>query len=61
MGILNRAAQQLSVFSVGFPVTLIIGVIVLTVVLPHSGPFLENLFESGLGAMSRVVDALAGR
>ncbi|MNL79717.1 flagellar biosynthesis protein FliR [compost metagenome] len=61
MGILNRAAQQLSVFSVGCPVTLIVGVSVLTVVLPHAGPFLESLFESGLSAMSRVVDALAGR
>ena len=53
MSILNRAAQQLSVFSVGFPVTLIVGVTVLTVVLPHAGPFLESLFESGLSAMSR--------
>ena len=59
MSILNRAAQQLSVFSVGFPVTLIVGVTVLTVVLPHAGPFLESLFESGLSAMSRVVDGLA--
>lgn len=54
MGILNRAAQQLSVFSIGFPVTLIIGVTILAVsVLPHAGPFLESLFESGLTAMSR--------
>ncbi|MGB3433758.1 flagellar biosynthetic protein FliR [Achromobacter sp.] len=61
MGILNRAAQQLSVFSIGFPVTLIIGVTILAVVLPHAGPFLESLFESGLTAMSRVADALAGK
>jgi len=61
MGILNRAAPQLSVFSVGFPVSLIVGVVLLTVVLPNSGPFLESLFESGLSAMSRVADALAGR
>ncbi|WP_263912441.1 flagellar biosynthetic protein FliR [Achromobacter sp. 79A6] len=61
MGILNRAAPQLSVFSVGFPVSLIVGVVLLTVVLPNSGPFLEALFESGLSTMSRVTDALAGR
>lgn len=61
MGILNRSAPQLSVFSVGFPVSLIVGVVLLTVVLPNSGPFLESLFESGLSAMSRVTDALAGR
>jgi flagellar biosynthetic protein FliR len=61
MGILNRTAQQLSVFSIGFPVTLIVGVTVLAVVLPHAGPFLESLFGSGLAAMSRVADALAGK
>ena len=61
MGILNRSAQQLSVFSVGFPVTLITGVVILTVVLPHSAPFLESLFESGLTEMSRVLDGLAGK
>ena len=48
-------------FSVGFPVSLIVGVVLLTVVLPNSGPFLEALFESGLSTMSRVADALAGR
>jgi flagellar biosynthetic protein FliR len=38
-----------------------VGVTVLAVVLPHAGPFLESLFESGLTAMSRVADALAGK
>ncbi|MFH7112077.1 flagellar biosynthetic protein FliR, partial [Achromobacter xylosoxidans] len=61
MGILNRAAPKVWVFSVGFPVSLIVGVVLLTVVLPNSGPFLESLFESGLSAMSRVTDGLAGR
>ncbi len=61
MGILNRAAPQLSVFSVGFPVSLLVGVTLLAVVLPHAAPFLEILFQSGLEAMSRVVDGFAGR
>jgi len=60
MGILNRAAPQLSVFSIGFPVMLIIGLLILTTVLPNSSPFLESLFESGFRAMDSVVNGLAG-
>lgn len=61
MGILNRAAQQLTVFAVGFPIMLTVGLILLTVSLPHSLPFLENLFERGFLTMSDVLNGLAGR
>jgi len=60
LGILNRAAPQLSVFSVGFPISLTVGLIILTVALPNTLPFMETLFRGGLDAMSRVVQALAG-
>lgn len=59
MGILNRAAPQLSVFAVGFPVSLIIGIVLLRAVLPNSAPFLEALFESALQAMNDVARGLA--
>jgi flagellar biosynthetic protein FliR len=61
MGILNRASPQLSIFSVGFPISLIIGITLITVVLPNTQPFLESLFERGFETMSRVTDGLAGR
>jgi len=61
LGILNRAAPQLSVFSVGFPISITVGVILLAIVLPQTPPFLEDLFRSGLEATSRVVDGFAGR
>ncbi|HEU0230706.1 MAG TPA: flagellar biosynthetic protein FliR [Burkholderiaceae bacterium] len=61
LGILNRTAQQLSVFAVGFPITLMVGLILLAVVLPQSGPFLEHLFQSGYEAMGDLTGALAGR
>ncbi|CAJ49312.1 flagellar biosynthetic protein, partial [Bordetella avium 197N] len=61
MGILNRAAPQLTVFAVGFPIMLTIGLLVLSVVLPHSGPFLEQLFERGLQTMSDVAQGFAGQ
>ncbi|OZI75598.1 MULTISPECIES: flagellar biosynthetic protein FliR [Bordetella] len=61
MGILNRAAPQLSVFAVGFPVSLIAGLLLLALVLPHSAPFLEALLRDGLQAMSDVAGGLAGK
>lgn len=54
MGILNRTAQQLSVFAVGFPITLTVSIFLLSIVLPHMDGFLEGLFTSGYQAMSDV-------
>ncbi|NYT81002.1 flagellar biosynthetic protein FliR [Alcaligenaceae bacterium] len=60
LGILNRTAQQLSVFAVGFPISLTTGLVLLTVVLPQSSPFLSRLFEEGYATMGRLIYALAG-
>lgn len=59
LGILNRTAQQLSVFAVGFPISLMVGLILLAVVLPQSAPFLTHLFQSGYEAMGNLAGALA--
>jgi flagellar biosynthetic protein FliR len=60
LGILNRTAQQLSVFAVGFPMSLMTGLLLLTIVLPQSAPFLTRLFEQAYGTMGRLAQALAG-
>ncbi len=60
LGILNRTAQQLSVFAVGFPISLLVGLLLLTVVLPQTGPFLLRLFQDGHETMARVLHGLAG-
>ncbi len=60
LGILNRTAQQLSVFAVGFPISLTVGLILLAVVLPQTTPFLTQLFDAGYAAMSQLIRALAG-
>lgn len=60
LGILNRTAQQLSVFAVGFPVSLMTGLVLLAIVLPQSAPFLERLFEQAYSTMGRLALALAG-
>ncbi len=59
MGILNRTAQQLSVFAVGFPITLTVSLMLLTVFLPRINHFLDGLFLSGYTAMSDVARAFA--
>src|SRR5690606_4703269 len=58
LGILNRTAQQLSVFAVGFPISLSVGLILLWVVLPQTSPFLRRLFDEGFSAMGRLMGAL---
>ncbi|MCM2130406.1 flagellar biosynthetic protein FliR [Larsenimonas rhizosphaerae] len=54
MGILNRAAPQLTIFSIGFPMTLLFGVVLLTFLLPEMGGIFEGLFKQGLDMMSEL-------
>lgn len=58
MGILNRTAPQLSVFAVGFPLSLLAGLVMLAIVLPQTTPFLERLFGSAFSAFERIVIGL---
>ncbi|WP_147198589.1 flagellar biosynthetic protein FliR [Pantoea sp. MBD-2R] len=53
LGLLNRVASQLSVFAIGFPITLSIGIIFMSLMMPLLAPFCEHLF-------SEVFDLLAG-
>ncbi|BDH45345.1 flagellar biosynthetic protein FliR [Salmonella enterica subsp. enterica serovar Choleraesuis] len=44
LGLLNRMSPQLSVFVVGFPVTLTAGIMVMAALMPLVAPFAEHLF-----------------
>ncbi|MBU4610495.1 flagellar biosynthetic protein FliR [Achromobacter sp. GG226] len=55
MGILNRTAPQLSVFAVGFPLSLLAGLVMLAIVLPQSTPFFDRLFSAAFSAFERIV------
>ena len=46
VGVLARAAPQLSLFSVGFPLTLITGLLAIILMLPAIAPFLQSTLES---------------
>jgi len=51
LGILTRAAPQLNIFAVGFPLTILVGWAVLGLALPHAAPLLVQAFGEGLKAM----------
>ena len=60
MGILNRASPQFSIFAVGFPLTLLAGIGMLQLLMPHLAVFLEPRFAAGIDAMLRFAAALRG-
>ena len=60
MGVLNRASPQLSIFSVGFPMTLIAGLLMLFFMVPELGGIFERMFDAGLAAMQRLMAGFAG-
>lgn len=59
MGILNRASPQLTVFAVGFPLTLTVGLVLMMVLMNDLGRFLEGLFGGGLQFLRQFIDSLS--
>lgn len=55
LGILNRAAPQLNLFAVGFPLTLAVGFVTLALSLSYLAGPLQQLFEEGMRAMLGLV------
>ncbi len=55
LGILTRAAPQLNIFAVGFPLTLAIGLAMMSLVLPYYLPILEHMFQNGLRIMLDII------
>jgi len=48
LGILTRAAPQLNLFGIGFPITLGMGLLVVAMTLPYLGMPMQNLFLDGI-------------
>jgi len=48
LGILTRAAPQLNLFGIGFPITLGVGLLVIAMTLPYLGTPVQNLFLDGI-------------
>jgi flagellar biosynthetic protein FliR len=63
LAILTRAAPQLNIFGIGFPLTLGVGFLLVWLILPYMAVPIENLLRDGfdkLGAISRALAGLAG-
>jgi flagellar biosynthetic protein FliR len=60
LGVISRAAPQLNLFAVGFPVTLTTGFVVLLMSLPYLAPHFSRLYEDGVSAVLGMLDLLAG-
>ncbi len=56
-GVMTRAAPQLNVFAVGFPVTLLLGLLVLVIAMPDLPSQIERLSDAAFG----MIRQLAGR
>ena len=56
LGILTRAAPQLNIFAVGFPIPLSIGFLMLALSIIFYTPVLESLIHSGFEFMSSLVN-----
>jgi flagellar biosynthesis protein FliR len=55
IGIMTRAAPQLNIFAVGFPLTLMAGFALLYFTIPLLIPLLERVLSSGVGAAMQVL------
>jgi flagellar biosynthetic protein FliR len=58
LGLLNRMAPQLSVFVIGFPVTLSIGMLVMAALMPLVSPFAEHLFSEIFDLLADIVSEI---
>lgn len=61
LGLLNRVTPQLSVFVIGFPLTLSIGILSMGLMMPMVAPFCEHLFSEVFDKLILVLNQLATR
>ncbi len=56
LGILTRAAPQLNIFGIGFPITLSVGFLVIGLALPYMATPLERLFQEGAEITRKIAE-----
>lgn len=59
LGLLNRLTPQLSIFVVGFPLTLSIGMVAISMMMYTLSPFFENMMSEGFYLLSNIINLLA--
>ncbi len=58
LGILNRMAPQFSIFVIGFPLTLTIGILVISSSISTLAPFCEYLFTESFNRLNEIIRAM---
>jgi flagellar biosynthetic protein FliR len=58
LGILTRAAPQLNIFGIGFPITISVGFIMLALTLPYLSVPLERMFQEAFDTIRHLTAAL---
>jgi len=58
LGVLTRAAPQLNVFGIGFPITIGIGFVMIALCLPYLATPMVRLLEEGIEAIGRITTAM---
>ncbi|MEG1209809.1 MAG: flagellar biosynthetic protein FliR [Leclercia sp.] len=61
LGLLNRMAPQLSVFVIGFPITLTVGILLISLLMPLIAPFCERLFSEIFNLLANIVTELPAK
>lgn len=56
-GVMTRAAPQLNIFAIGFPVIMTIGFVIIMLSLPSTIPLFENLLDSNFELMRAMLGA----
>lgn len=59
LALLNRLTPQLSIFVIGFPLTLSFGMVALLLMIQNLSPFIEHLMVSGFDNLQGLLNALA--
>ena len=57
LGVLTRAAPQLNLFAIGFPITLTVGFGVLLLALGHLAPLLQYFYDAGFTTLADLLRA----
>ncbi len=58
LGLLNRMAPQLSIFVIGFPLTLTVGISLMAALMPLIAPFCEHLFSEMFNLLADIISEL---
>lgn len=58
LGVLTRAAPQLNIFGIGFPITIGVGFLMIALALPYLATPMVRLLEEGIEAIQRITASM---